>query len=56
MVDERLARPILIGRPAVIERAHRAHGPAPAARASTIDLTNIDDDPRFNDYWQHYHA
>jgi malate dehydrogenase (oxaloacetate-decarboxylating)(NADP+) len=55
VVDEGLARPILIGRPAVIEmRIERAGLRLKAGR--DFDLTNIDDDPRFPDYWQHYHA
>jgi malate dehydrogenase (oxaloacetate-decarboxylating)(NADP+) len=55
VVDEGLARPILIGRPAVIEmRIQRAGLRLEAGR--DFELTNIDDDPRFNDYWQHYLA
>ncbi|MFN9731068.1 MAG: NADP-dependent malic enzyme [Pseudomonadota bacterium] len=55
VVDEGLARPILIGRPAVIEtRIQRAGLRLQAGR--DFDLTNIDDDPRFADYWQHYLA
>jgi malate dehydrogenase (oxaloacetate-decarboxylating)(NADP+) len=53
VVDEGLARPILIGRPAVIEmRIQRAGLRLQAGR--DFELTNIDDDPRFPDYWQHY--
>ena len=35
VLDEGLARPILVGRPAVIAHAHRARRAAPAGRAAT---------------------
>ncbi len=54
IVDERLARPILIGRPAVIERRIEKLG-LRIKPGVDFDLTNIDDDPRFNAYWQRYH-
>ncbi len=54
VIDERLARPILIGRPAVIERRIEKLGLRIRAGVD-FDLTNIDDDPRFNSYWQRYH-
>jgi len=55
IVDDGLARPILIGRPAVIEKRIAKLGLR--LRAGTdFDLTNIDDDPRYNDYWQQFHA
>jgi malate dehydrogenase (oxaloacetate-decarboxylating)(NADP+) len=54
VVDEGLARPILIGRPAVIERRIEKLG-LRLKQGEDFDLTNLDDDPRFNDYWQHYH-
>ncbi len=54
VVDERLARPILIGRPAVIERRIEKLGLRIQVGVD-FDLTNIDDDPRFNSYWQRYH-
>ena len=54
VVDEGLARPILIGRPGVIESRVKRLGLR--LRAGTdYDLTNPDDDPRFNEYWQQYH-
>src|SRR5574343_493520 len=53
VVDEGLARPILIGRPSVIERRIEKLGLRLKAGVD-FELTNIDDDPRFNDYWQHY--
>ena len=54
IVDEGFAKPILIGRPAVIEQRIARLGLwlKPGVH---FDITNIDSDPRFNDYWQHYH-
>jgi malate dehydrogenase (oxaloacetate-decarboxylating)(NADP+) len=54
VVDEGLARPILIGRPAVIESRIKRLG-LRLEVGTHFDLTNIDDDPRFNEYWQLYH-
>jgi malate dehydrogenase (oxaloacetate-decarboxylating)(NADP+) len=54
VVDEGLARPILIGRPAVIESRIQRLGLRLVA-GEHFELTNIDDDPRFNDYWKDYH-
>lgn len=55
VVDDGLARPILIGRPAVIQMRIERLG-LRIRPGVDFDLTNIDDDPRFNDYWQLYHA
>ncbi|HZX69834.1 MAG TPA: NADP-dependent malic enzyme [Rhodanobacter sp.] len=55
VVDERIARPILIGRPEVIQNRIERLGLRIRAGVD-FDLTNIHDDPRFNDYWQQYHA
>ncbi len=55
VVDEGLAAPILIGRPEVIQTRIDRLGLRLRAGVD-FELTNIDDDPRFNDYWQHYHA
>ncbi len=54
VVDERLARPILIGRPEVIESRIQRLGLRLRA-GEDFELTNINDDPRFHDYWQQYH-
>lgn len=55
VIDEGLAFPILIGRPDVIEA--RIQRLSLRMRAGVdFEITNQDDDPRFNDYWQHYHA
>ncbi len=53
VVDEGLARPILIGRPSVIDKRIERLGLRLQA-GRDFDLTNPDDDPRFNDYWQLY--
>ena len=55
VIDEDLARPILIGRPDVIETRIQRLGLRMRIGVD-FDLTNINDDPRFNDYWQQYHA
>ncbi|MEO7052963.1 MAG: NADP-dependent malic enzyme [Rhodanobacter sp.] len=55
VIDERIARPILIGRPDVIQTRIERLGLRIRAGVD-FDLTNIHDDPRFNDYWQQYHA
>src|SRR5690606_3652690 len=55
IVDEGLAWPILVGRPAVIERRIERLGLRLRA-GRDFEMVNIDDDPRFNDYWQLYHS
>ena len=53
LVDENMALPILIGRPAVIER--RIQRLNLRIRAGQhFELCNVDDDPRFNEYWNVY--
>src|SRR5690554_2059259 len=54
VVDEGLAFPILVGRPAVIQSRIERLGLRIRA-GEHFELTNIDDDPRFTDYWQLYH-
>ena len=55
VVDEKLAFPILIGRPEVIDMRIERLG-LRLRQGVDFELTNINDDPRFNDYWQQYHA
>ena len=55
VVDEKVARPILIGRPEVIESRLQRLGLRMKV-GEDFEITNIHDDPRFNDYWQYYHA
>ncbi|MCP5264792.1 MAG: NADP-dependent malic enzyme [Burkholderiaceae bacterium] len=53
-VDEGLARPILIGRPAVIESRIRRAGLRLVA-GRDFELIDADDDPRYRQYWEAYH-
>ncbi|TAM58281.1 MAG: NADP-dependent malic enzyme [Rhodanobacter sp.] len=55
VIDERLAYPVLIGRPDVIQARIERLGLRMRAGVD-FELTNINDDPRFNEYWQQYHA
>ena len=55
VVDEGLARPTLIGRPQVI--AHRVEQFGLRLREShDYDIVNPENDHRYRDYWQTYHA
>jgi len=54
VLDERLARPILIGRPAVIEmRIHKAGLDLQAGR--DFDAVNPESDPRYREIWSEYY-
>ena len=55
VVDEELARPTLIGRPDVIASRIEKFGLRLAA-GRDYDLVNTENDHRFRDYWQRYHA
>ena len=55
VIDEKLAFPILVGRPDVIDTRIQRLGLRMRAGVD-FELTNINDDPRFNEYWQQYHA
>ncbi|NUZ04567.1 NADP-dependent malic enzyme [Piscinibacter koreensis] len=54
IVDEKLARPTLIGRPEVIAQRIQKFGLRLAA-GTDYDLVNTENDHRFRDYWQTYH-
>jgi len=55
IVDDRLAWPILIGRPAVIEsRIQRMRLRLRAGE--DFEVCNIENDPRFKEYWTLYHS
>ena len=54
VVDEGLAHPVLIGRPAVIERRLEQFGLRIRA-GRDYSLINPDSDPRYRDYWTTYH-
>nr|MDP2191037.1 NADP-dependent malic enzyme [Rhodoferax sp.] len=53
-VDEGLAHPILIGRPAVIE-ARIAKAGLRIRLGTDVECVNPEDDPRFRQYWETYH-
>jgi malate dehydrogenase (oxaloacetate-decarboxylating)(NADP+) len=54
IVDEHIAQPILIGRPAVIEKRLERFG-LRLKPGVDFQLINPDADPRYRDYWQEYH-
>jgi len=54
VIDEKLARPILIGRPSVIAMRIEKAGLRIAA-GTDFELVDPADDPRFRDYWTDYH-
>jgi malate dehydrogenase (oxaloacetate-decarboxylating)(NADP+) len=54
IVDEGLAKPILIGRPAVIERYIERHG-LRIRPSVDFELINIESHPHYREYWQEYH-
>ncbi|HEX2199851.1 MAG TPA: NADP-dependent malic enzyme [Burkholderiales bacterium] len=53
-VDERLARPILIGRPQVVEQRLERLG-LRVRPGVEFELVNPESDPRYRDYWTTYH-
>jgi malate dehydrogenase (oxaloacetate-decarboxylating)(NADP+) len=55
VVDEKLATPILVGRPEVIERAIRRHN-LRLRIGEQLAVVNPDFDTRYREYWQAYHA
>ena len=54
VVDERLAVPTLVGRPAVIERSIQRYG-LRLRLGEDVRVVNPDSDVRHRDYWQAYH-
>jgi malate dehydrogenase (oxaloacetate-decarboxylating)(NADP+) len=54
VVDENLARPILVGRPAVLEKRIEKFG-LRLKQGVHFDVINPDFDERYRDYWQTYH-
>lgn len=53
VVDEGLARPILVGRPAIIEKQIERLG-LRMVTGEHFEMVNIESDPRYKDYWQFY--
>ncbi|MDY0744566.1 NADP-dependent malic enzyme [Paucibacter sp. R3-3] len=54
VVDEGLARPTLIGRPAVIAQRIERFG-LRLKEGLDYDIVNVENDERYRDYWQTYH-
>jgi malate dehydrogenase (oxaloacetate-decarboxylating)(NADP+) len=54
VVDEKLATPILVGRPAVIERGLKRYG-LRLRIGENVTVVNPEHDERFREYWQDYH-
>jgi malate dehydrogenase (oxaloacetate-decarboxylating)(NADP+) len=54
VIEGGLARPILIGRPAVIEARITKAG-LRLQQGKDFDVCNPEDDPRFRQYWETYH-
>jgi malate dehydrogenase (oxaloacetate-decarboxylating)(NADP+) len=54
VVDEGLARPVLIGRPAMIARRLERFG-VPLREGTDYDVVNIENDPRHRELWMAYH-
>ena len=55
LVDEGLARPVICGRPRVIEKRLQELG-LRIRPGEHFDLVNPLDDPRYRDYWSSYHS
>jgi malate dehydrogenase (oxaloacetate-decarboxylating)(NADP+) len=54
IIEETVERPILIGRPEVIERRMEKAG-LKLRLGDNVDLVNPENDPRYRDYWETYH-
>lgn len=54
VVDEGLAKPILVGRPAIVERQIKLLG-LRLTVGTDFELVNPESDPRYKDYWQFYY-
>jgi malate dehydrogenase (oxaloacetate-decarboxylating)(NADP+) len=55
VIDEGLARPTLIGRPAVIAQRVEKFG-LRLREGADYDVVNVEQDHRYRDFWQSYHA
>ena len=53
VIDEQLARPVLIGRPAVIEQRIQRLGLR--LRPEDYEVVNVEQDDRYKRFWQAYH-
>ena len=54
IIEETVERPILIGRPEVIEKRIEVAG-LNLRLGDNVDLVNPENDPRYRDYWETYH-
>ena len=54
VLEETVEKPILIGRPEVIERRIERAG-LTIKLGQDVDLVNPENDPRYRDYWETYH-
>ena len=54
LIDEKIANPILIGRPAVITRRIERFG-LRMTPGVDVEICNPEQDDRYRDYWQSYH-
>ncbi|PWW46816.1 malate dehydrogenase (oxaloacetate-decarboxylating)(NADP+) [Melaminivora alkalimesophila] len=54
VVDEHIARPTLIGRPAIIAQRIEKFG-LRLKEGADYDVVNVEDDHRYRDFWQTYH-
>jgi len=54
IADERLAKPIVVGRPAVLERRIKRYG-LRLQPGADFELVNPEDDPRHREYWMEYY-
>jgi len=54
IADEQLAQPILVGRPAIMERDIKRHG-LRLRIGENLTVVNPESDPRYREYWQEYH-
>ena len=55
MIEENVGIPILIGRPEVVERRCERAG-LPIRPGRDFQIVNPQNDPRYRDYWETYHA
>jgi malate dehydrogenase (oxaloacetate-decarboxylating)(NADP+) len=55
VIDDRLAKPIIIGRRAVVERRIERLN-LRLKLDESVELCDPEDDPRYNEYWELYHA
>ncbi|MCP5088796.1 MAG: NADP-dependent malic enzyme [Rhodobacteraceae bacterium] len=55
MLEEGVDRPVLIGRPEVVERRAKIAG-LPIRPGRDFDICNPENDPRYREYWETYHG